>query len=43
MRCNNGSENLVVRWWYAGKVKPHPRYLECGFIVPPTGFKPVSF
>ena len=36
MRCNNGSENLVVRWWYAGKVKPHPRYLECGFIVTPT-------
>jgi len=26
----------VVRWWYALIVKPHSRYLECGFVVTPT-------
>ena len=43
MRCNNVSENWVVRWWYASKVKPHSRHLEWGFRVTPTGFKPVTF
>ena len=28
--------NLVVCWWYAEIEKPHPRCLECGFIVTPT-------
>lgn len=34
MLCNNGSEN----WWYDAKAKPHPRCLEWGFRVTPTGF-----
>ena len=36
-------QKSVVCWWYDIKKKPHPRYLECGFMVTPTGFKPVTF
>ena len=40
---NVGSVNSVVQRWCNFNVKPHPRYLECGFMVTPTGFKPVTF
>ena len=30
-------------WWYAEIEKPHPRCLECGFIVTPTGVKHLLF
>jgi hypothetical protein len=40
---SNSSETLsvkklytFVKRWYTRNEKPHPRYLECGFIVTPT-------
>ena len=37
--CNARQKNR----WCNSIQKPHPRYLECGFMVTPTGFKPVTF
>ena len=36
LQCS--SEKSVVQRWCNSMQKPHPRYLECGFIVTPTGF-----
>ena len=30
--------NSVVQRWCNFNVKPHPRYLECGFMVTPTDY-----
>ena len=43
MLCNVKFNKSVVCRWYDKIEKPHSRYLECGFVVTPTGFKPVTF